>query len=340
MAQLTQLAVQKLNAFVLASAQAYGVKPENIRAGFTVDPLKEQMIIGKIKESAQFLNMITMKMVDNQMGQVLTIDQVKSLASKTDTSVAGKVREPRAVGDSSGNEYRCHQVDSDWGISFAHINEWAHEPRFNLILAAVIRERQSLDLIKVGWNGTSDAPTSDKSDDTLSDVGIGWPKLIKDNNPAHYLDSEEITVTDKMNLDVIALEAKHALPKVHRNNSKLVLIAGSDLTANEKEKFYAKNGRTPTEKQKIEMKQTIGTFGGMSTYDVPEFPAKALMVTTFANLQIIIQKGTSFNRMVNRIEKNQMEYFLNRNMDYAIGDYDLSIFIPDDKIILEPAPAQ
>ncbi len=340
MAQLTQLAVQKLNEFALASAKAYGINPEIIRAGFTVDPVKEQMIIGKIKESSDFLKMITIKMVDNQMGEVLTLDQDKSLASKTDTSVEGAERVPRRVGDSLGNEYRCHQIDSDWARSFEQINEWAHEPTFNMILANEIRQRQNLDLIKIGWNGTSDAKTTNKADNTLSDLAIGWPKLIKDNNPSNYLDSEVINVSKTMNLDVIALEAKHALPKEHRNNPNLVLIAGSDLVAKEREKYYAENGRTPTEKQKIEMKQTIATFGGMRTYEVPEFPAKAVMVTTLANLQIIIQKGTSFNRMVNRIEKNQIEYFINRNMDWAIGNYDLSIFIPDNKIILEPAPAQ
>ncbi len=337
MPQLTQLATQKLNEFITASAQAYGVKPSDIQAGFTVDPVKEQMLIGNIQESAEFLNMISIVPVDNEIGEVITINQSKALASKTDTSADGVERVPRSVGGSSANEYRCHQVDFDWGIPYSLINQWAHNPNFNMLLAAQIRRRQSLDMIRVGWNGTSDSDTSVKTDDSLADVGIGWPKLIKDNNPSNYLDSEVINVSASMNLDVIAHEARDGLPKEHRLNPDLVLIAGIDLVSHERGKVYAAQGRTPTEKEKIQMRQTIGTYGGMPTYYVPEFPAKAVMVTTFANLQIIIQMGTSFNMMVNRVEKNEMQYFVNRNMDWAIADYDLSIYIPDNKIILPAA---
>lgn len=317
------------------AAQAKLYNTQNMVEPFTVDPDKTQRFIGGVQESAEFLQQINMPMVRNQAGSTVIIGVDKFTGGRTDTST--KDRTPNQNHTGTENDYMCNQTNFDTELTYAQIDAFAHHPNFTGLISAQNLRAHALSKISIGWNGTSLAADSNIATNPLGqDCGVGWLQKLKERNPEKYLDEDDITINDNdNNLDVLVNQLVHRLPDVHQSNPDLVVILGSDLIAHGKDRFYAKNGLTPTEKEKIEMTQVISTYGGKPAYMIPFFPKRGIFVTTFKNLSIYIQEGTMRRYTKEKVERDRIINYSSMNIDFMLEDLDLAVYLNSANVYFE-----
>ncbi|MFA0241919.1 MULTISPECIES: phage major capsid protein, P2 family [Vibrio] len=316
----------KLSAYVKAVAAQNDV--DDATEKFNVSPNGTQRIIAAIRESNWFLEKINIISVKNQKGESIGLGVTGMIASRTDTSGAGK-RTPKDHSSMGAMPYMCEQVNFDTALRYAKVDAWAHHKNFNTLLSKATREQIDANKITIGWYGESVADNTDASaNPNGEDVNKGWFQAMRDHNAARLIKQGknvgEVRIGqggDFINLDLAVLETKNLLHDACENDSNLVAIIGSDLLAYDKAKFYEAHGNTPSEKGKIQELQVIGTYGGLPAVKVPGFPSTGIMVTSYDNLSIYIQEG-SIRRSTGKKndEKDQIENFESMNMAYVIEE--------------------
>jgi len=316
----------KLSAYVKAVAAQNDV--DDATEKFNVTPNGTQRIIAAIRESNWFLKKINIISVKNQKGESIGLGVTGMIASRTDTSGAGK-RTPKDHSSMGAMPYMCEQVNFDTAVRYVKLDAWSHHKNFNTLLSKATREQIDANKITIGWYGESVADNTDASaNPNGEDVNKGWFQAMRDHNTARLIKQGktpgEVRIGqggDFINLDLAVLETKNLLHDACENDSNLVAIIGSDLLAYDKAKFYEAHGNTPSEKGKIQELQVIGTYGGLPAVKVPGFPSTGIMVTSYDNLSIYIQEG-SIRRSTGKKndEKDQIENFESMNMAYVIEE--------------------
>tara|TARA_R110001583_G_scaffold15059_2_gene62463 strand:+ start:25297 stop:26331 length:1035 start_codon:yes stop_codon:yes gene_type:complete len=315
---------QQINALELSVATQCGT--DNVKETFSVSPAAAQKIVAAARQENTFLSRINVMMVKNQSGEAVAIDATGMIAGTTDTD--NQDRAPKDPHVKGGTPYNCLQINFDTLIKYGTLDAWAHDPKFKALVAAQTRKQISTNQIQIGFYGKSRAATSNPAlNPKGQDVAVGWLEKLRTQNPENWLDSgatvSEIRIGkggDYLNLDVAVNDVKQMIDVAFEDDGDLVAIIGSELLAAEKAKFYADNGNTPSEKSKIEDKQVIGTYGGLPAYKVPNFPGRGIMVTSFKNLSIYIQKDSVRRRLEDNAKRDRYETYQSQNMDYVIEE--------------------
>ena len=315
---------KKLGEYVTAVAKQNGVDDATER--FNVNPNGTQRIIAAIRESNWFLKRINIISVENQSGEAIGLGVTGMIASRTDTSGDGE-RKPKDYSGMTAMPYMCEQTNFDTALRYAKLDAWAHMKNFAKIISSHTREQIDTNKITVGWYGESVAKnTNPVTNPNGEDVNKGWFQAMRDHNADRLIKEGktpgELRIGeggDFINLDSAVLNVKNLLHPACENDANLIAIIGSDLLGYERAKFYEVHGNTPSEKSKVEEKQVIGTYGGLPAVSVPGFPPTGIMVTSYDNLSIYIQKG-SVRRSVGKKNdaKDQVENFESMNMAYVI----------------------
>lgn len=337
-----KLKTTQIFAAVLAGlASNYGVASMNEQ--FSVEPSVEQRLYDAVYESADFLQMIDTQLVDDLVGQAVTAGVSGSVTGRAGVeSDASKSRETKDPLGLKKREYRCYPVECDTHITWQRMDMWAKFPDFHEKFRAHVRQAIALDIIKIGFNGTSAEDVTNPTDNPmLEDVNIGWLQLVRrDNENNVFADGEqkegEIRIGeggDYVNLDQAVHDLTQAIP-LHKQVG-LIAIVGDDLIAKDKNKLYAKHAHTPSEKGRIELEQVIETYGGLRTYKVPFFPARGILVTTFENLCHYIQTGSTRTSIENNAKKKRVEDYQSRNDCYYINDMEQIAFFESDSVKLD-----
>jgi len=322
----------KYNKLLAVQAALYGVQAMTVP--FNVDPKGAQRLISGIQQSDAFLQMINMPTVDNMVGDSVIMGVSGLTASRTDT--AANSRQPNYVHSATANGWSCQQINFDTALTYAQLDSWAHMRDFGKIVSAQILRANSLSLISMGWNGVEIVADSDiAANPLLTDCAEGWLQKLKDRNPDNYLDTDNIIITDENNIDVIINQMKNALKEPEKQSPDLVVILGSDLFAYNKDRLYAANGNTPSEKSKTEMRQVVETFGGMPAFSVPYFPSRGILVTTFTNLSIYIHSGSMRRSVEDEMKRNRIITYSSKNIDYVVENLDLMVYIDSEKVFFE-----
>ncbi|WED29873.1 phage major capsid protein, P2 family [Vibrio sp. DW001] len=316
----------KLNAYVKQVAAQNDV--DDATEKFNVTPNGTQKIIAQMREKNWFLKMINVISVKNQKGESIGLGVTGMIASRTDTSGAGK-RTPKDHSSMGTMPYMCEQTNFDTAIRYAKLDAWAHDKRFSSIISSHTREQIDANKITIGWYGESVATNTDaQANPNGEDVNKGWYQAMRADNADRLITrgkvENEIRIGeagDFINLDLAVLETKNLLHDACENDANLIAIIGSDLLAYDKAKFYEAHGNTPSEKGKIQELQVIGTYGGLPAVKVPGFPSTGLMVTSYDNLSIYIQEG-SVRRSAGKKneEKDQIENFESMNIAYVLEE--------------------
>lgn len=318
---------------VLAGLAAnYGVV--SMSEQFAVEPSIEQRLYDEVYENSSFLQQIDTQMVTDLVGSSLTLGVSGGVTGRagveTDPSKERQTKDPSGLTD---REYRCYAVECDVHITWQKMDMWAKFPDFHTKFRNHVRMAVALDIIKIGWNGTSAANVTDlENNPLLQDVNIGWLQLVRRDAPERAIsDGEqkngEVRIGeggDYENLDSAVHDLLQAIPEHKRLG--MVAIIGTDLLAKEKGKLYAKQAHTPSEKEKLELEQIIETYGGLKAFKVPFFPSKGIMVTSFENLAHIIQTGSTRTHVENNHKKKRVEDYQSRNDCYYINDLECIAF--------------
>lgn len=322
---------EKFNEFTAQIGQLNGV--QNTAAMFTIAPSVQQTLEGKIQESSEFLRRINLIGVDELKGQKLALGVSSTIASRTNTASAD--RTPRDISDLEGNDYELKQTNFDTALSYGKLDAWAKFPNFQTLLRDQIVNQQALDRIMIGFNGTSAAASSDKSQNpALQDINKGWLQHYRDNAPQRVMGEVDLSGTPEdagkikvgankhyKNLDALVFDARNALIEPEfRRAPGLVVLLSDDLMMDKL--FPLVNDQTaPTEKLAADIIVSQARLGGLQAISVPYMPAGTIVITTLNNLSIYYQNGKRRRAVIDNPRRDQVENFESSNEGYVVENY-------------------
>lgn len=337
---LSSHALSEYCALRVAIAETYSV--DDASQQFSVEPSIAQDLNDKITEKSDFLGRINVLGVSEIKGEKVMLGVSGPVTSRTNTKTTD--REARDVSGLDKLGYELFPTESDVGLPYAKIDAWAKFPDFAERYTAAVQKQIALDRIMIGWHGTHAAPQSDMAQfPMLQDVNIGWLQIAREQIPAQVLKEGAVAgkVTlgeggDYANLDALVHDVKQMIDPVHRDAGDLIAIIGSDLLAHDKGKLYAKQGDTPTEKERIEGAQVIATYGGLPSFVIPFYPVDGVVVTSWDNLSLYFQASSWRRQLVENPKRSRTEDYNSRNEGYVIEQ--LEKFAAAENVELYVAP--
>lgn len=306
-------------------AQLNGVP--SVATKFTAAPSVAQTLESKIQESSQFLQMINIYGVTDQIGEKIGLGISGPVASTTNTAAADRNTTDLSSLDDRG--YSCTQTNFDTHLTYAKLDAWAKFPDFQARIRDAIVQRQALDRIMIGWNGTSRAATSNPAVNPLrQDVNIGWLQKMRTENAARVMsevvaDSDEINIGDAgdfKNLDALVFSmVSEFLEAWYQEDPQLVVVCGRQLLA---DKYFPIINKTqaPSEMLAADVVTSQKRIGNLPAVRVPYFPANGLLVTRLDNLSVYWQENSRRRTVVDNAKRDRIENFESVNESYVVED--------------------
>ncbi|MFC4654366.1 phage major capsid protein, P2 family [Rheinheimera marina] len=339
---LTKLATACIKAYSAQLAKAYEV--ENTSEQFAVTGPMETRLKAALLDSSEFLRMITTLDVDQIKGQVVSVGNT---GIATGRKAGARFTSGQGV---DGNQYELRETDSCAYVDWGTLAVWANagtEQQFMKLMSENATQRFALDILRVGFNGTSAAANTDPDANPLGqDVNIGWHQLVTTNAPDQIMTDDiyfnpdatgELADGEYKTLDAIVTELRLTLiPEQLRNDPRLVVLVGSDLVAAAQIKLMNQADK-PTER--VAASQMDKSIGGLRAYTPPFFPGKRLVVTLLSNLHCYTQKGTRSRKSENVEDRKRWEDKYWRYEGYAVEDYEAYAAVDESAMNIGPAPA-
>lgn len=330
------------NAYCASIAALNGVASATEK--FTVSPSVQQTLEDKIQENSDFLGRINNIGVDEQSGEKLGLGVGSPIASTTDTTVAD--REPIDPTNLDAKGYLCTQTNFDTLLRYSKLDAWAKFKDFQIRIRNAILKRQALDIITIGFNGTSRAATSNRATNPLlQDVNIGWLQKYRLNAASRVLHevfagSNKVQVGAAIdaahgykNLDAVVFDAvNNMIDPWYQEDTELVAIMGRDLLA---DKYFPVVNSTldPTEVLAADMLISQKRVGGLQAARVPYFPANAVLITRIDNLSRYYQEGSRRRTIVDNAKRDQIENYESSNDAYVVEDYGLGCLVENIELV-------
>jgi P2 family phage major capsid protein len=310
---------------------------------FSVTPTVSQQLEVHTQESSEFLSRINIVQVDAQSGEKLGlgIGAGSPIASRTNTK--DTPREPIDPMTMDVIGYQCRQTNFDTLLTYSQLDQWAKFPNFQRQLRDAILQQIGRDRIKIGWNGTSAAATTNRTaNPLLQDVNIGWITKLRQAEPARVI-NEAVAHANKIRLgmtgDYASIDSlvydvfNNIIDPWHRTSSlDFVAIMGRDLNADSR--FPILNSTNPpSELIAADIIRTAGRVGSIPIVHLPYFPEKSLFITPLSNLSIYWQAGTRRRRIVDNPARDRIEDYQSVNEAYVIEDYGQCAFIENIEFV-------
>lgn len=317
------------NGYLQQVAKLNGV--DNATEKFNVTPTVQQKLETAIQEASALLKSINIIGVEQQEGESLLLGVNGPIASRTNTA-GGNRRNPADRSALTKDSYACKQTNFDSAFPYALIDAWAKFPDFQVRLSSSITERQALDRIMIGFNGTSAAAVSDlATNQLLQDVNVGWLQKIRTGAPDRVLDevvdaSGKVTVGatgDYKTLDGVVFDAVQMLDPWHRSHPNLVVMVSRDLLHDKLLAAVEKGAASNQEENAADQIVTKARLGGLPIVDAPFFPAGTVLVTTLSNLSIYFQEGARRRHVKDEPEYDRIADYQSSNDAYVIEDFGL-----------------
>lgn len=324
----------KFNQYMTRVAELNGVETGDMNKKFTVEPSIAQKLMTRVQESSEFLTRINIVPVAEMKGEKIGVGVSGSIASTTDTA-GGDERETADFAALDSNGYECAQVNFDFHIRYPTLDLWARYDDFQTRLRDAIVQRQALDRIMIGFNGTSRAKTSNRAaNKMLQDVAVGWLQKYREHAPERVMskitDEDGAVVSAKIrvgkggdyaNLDALVMDATNTLIEPwYQEDPELVVICGRQLLA---DKYFPLVNQTQanTEQMAADLIVSQKRIGNLPAVRVPYFPANGLLITRIDNLSIYWQEGTQRRHIDEVPKRDRIENYESSNEDYVIEDY-------------------
>ena len=328
---------KRFNAYREKTAAENGVS--NAAHTFTAVPAVEQRAVATAQESHALLKDINMVGVTSPDGQAVGISIGAPIAGRTNTDLGP--RTPRhAVDLAEENSYRCEKTEFDVALPFSMLDGWAQFPDFEQRIDQAIGERQALDRLMIGFNGTHAAEQTDRDAyPLLQDVNIGWLEKIRTKAPGQVKTSGatagKVTIGatgDYPNLDGLVYAAVQMLAPHHRKRPDLVVLIDRDLL-HTKALGNVADATDNTRELALNRILTSGLVGGIPHRDAPFFPDAKLLVTTLRNLSIYYQKTTLRRFIQEEPGTDQVNDFQSVNEAYVVEDYGLVALVENIEFV-------
>ncbi len=305
---------------------------------FSVDPTVQQTLETKIQESSDFLGRINIIGVAEMQGEKLGLGISGPIASRTNT--ANKDRATRDLTTLDAHRYACAKTNFDTHISYAKLDAWAKFKDFQSRIRDAIVQRQALDRIMIGFNGTSVAAETDPvANPLLQDVNIGWLQHMRVDAAARVMHEGATpgkvkigAAGDYKNLDAAVYDALQLLDPWYQQDPGLVAILGRDLM-HDKLFPLVNNPSEPTERLAADVILSQKRVGGLPAATVPFIPANAILITRFDNLSIYYQDGARRRRVEDNPKRDRIENYESSNDAYVVEDYGLAALVENIEMV-------
>lgn len=321
------------NQFLERQAELNGIR--DAREQFVATPSIQQVLIDKRQESSAFLAGVNIVPVPEMIGEKIGLGISGTVTSNTDTS-GGTRRSPTDPSTLDNIGYQCRKNNQDTALRYDKLDQWAKFPDFQVRIQRAISQRQALDTLMIGFNGTSYAATSNKvANPLLQDVNIGWLQHLRTDKPAQVMTAGTAVagkVTygpggDYETLDALVYDAKHELlPTWARSDTGLVAICSDDLLHDKYFPLINKD-EDPTEQIARDMIMSTKRLGGIQAGTPSYFPAKTILITRMDNLSIYEQEGKRRRMLKEEPELDRWVDYQSSNDAYVIEDYDYACMI-------------
>lgn len=334
------------NGYLQQVAKLNGV--DNATEKFNVTPTVQQKLETAIQEASGLLKRINVIGVEQQEGESLLLGVNGPIASRTNTA-GGNRRNPADRSALTKDSYVCKQTNFDSAFPYALIDAWAKFPDFQVRLSSSITERQALDRIMIGFNGTSAAAVSDlATNQLLQDVNIGWLQKIRTGAADRVLDevvdaSGKVTVGatgDYKTLDGVVFDAVQMLDPWHRSHPNLVVMVSRDLLHDKLLAAVEKGAASNQEENAADQIVTKARLGGLPIVDAPFFPAGTVLVTTLSNLSIYFQEGARRRHVKDEPEYDRIADYQSSNDAYVVEDFGAVALVEKIEAMTYPAPTE
>ncbi|WP_445399936.1 phage major capsid protein, P2 family [Zobellella sp. An-6] len=340
---LTAQADALLDRYFSQLAQGYGIDISKLGQLFSVTGPQETRLRAALLDAVDFLRMITMTDVDQIKGQVVDVG-IGSIHSGRKAD--GRFLKHVGVG---GHNYELIETDSGAVLPWSTLAVWANaggEGEFMRQVNEFINRSFALDMLRVGFNGTSAAANTDPVANPLGqDVNKGWQQLVREWNDGSqivgsaqnkiYFDPEgqgDYRTLDAMASDLI----NSTIDPAFRNDPRLTVLVGADLVATAQGRLYQQADK-PTEQ--IAAQQLATSVAGRRAMTPPFFPGKRMVVTIPANLQLLTQRGTRQRSAAHNQDRKGFESQYWRMEGYAVGEYRAYASFDEAGVEIAPTPA-
>ncbi|MEZ5448328.1 MAG: phage major capsid protein, P2 family [Thiolinea sp.] len=322
---------QQFSAYLHSLCSVNGISSATEK--FTVAPAQVQMLVDLMQEDSKFLKSINVIPVSAQTGEKLGLGIGSPIASRTDTTTQD--RETRYVGTLTDDQYKCEQTNFDTHVTYQQMDSWAHlvGEGFRRMYSRKITRTVGLNRIMAGWNGVRAAKQTDlAANPLLQDVNIGWLEKCRLKAPRQLMgyDSEGVATVDLYQvgegghygtLDALVFDIIGTLLDAwYQEADDLVLILGRELWVNHGLTLYNEN-RSATERNALETWFAREAVAGLPTVTVPYFPKRGLVVTSYDNLSLYYQAGSTRRTIIDNPKRDRVEEYLSSNDAYVIEDY-------------------
>lgn len=314
------------NGFKNRLASLNGV--ENTSEQFNVAPSVQQTLESKMQESSEFLGQINMVGVDEIKGQKVGLGVSGPIAGRT--NVDEKDRATRDVTELTDNSYEAVSTEFDTHIRWAQLDAWARFPDFQARIRNAILQRQALDRIMIGFNGTSAATETDRTaNPMLEDVNIGWLQKYRTHAAARVLTggatAGKVVVGsggDYANIDALVFDAvNEMIDPWCREDTALVAIMGRKMLADKYFPLIQQHAETPTEARAMDLMISQKRVGGLQAVRAPFVPDGSILITSLANLSLYWQLGSRRRYVLDNPKRNRIENYESSNDAYVVEDY-------------------
>lgn len=314
------------NAFKDQLAKLNGV--ESAGEQFNVTPSVQQTLETRMQDSSEFLSQINMVGVDEIKGQKVGLGVTGPIAGRTNTEE--KDRATRDVTELTDSSYEAVSTEFDTHIRWAQLDAWSRFPDFQARIRNAILQRQALDRIMIGFNGTAAATETDRTTNPmLEDVNIGWLQKYRTHAPARVLTggaaAGSVTVGaggDYENLDALVFDAvNEMIDPWYREDTALVAIMGRKMLADKYFPLIQQHAETPTENRALDLMISQKRVGGLQAVRAPFVPDGSILITSLANLSLYWQLGSRRRYVIDNPKRNRIENYESSNDAYVVEDY-------------------
>ncbi|WP_223715847.1 P2 family phage major capsid protein [Escherichia coli] len=279
--------------------------------------------------SADFLNKITRVPVEDCSGAVVYLSPCGPVSSVN--SSPDERRQPVGATALTERSYNCRQVNFDFALSHDRMDGFGSVPEFAESVRSSFERQRSLDVLRIGFNGTHYAQFSNiEENPNLEDCGVGWLQKIREEAPERVLSGLSVasptgaSYGDYANIDALVWDALNTAIE-EQYQIDLAIVCSSETMTRRNRSFFEKaggalmpNAETLAARKLIEEK----TINQLPVVTVPGFPDDAILITPLTNLALYYHKSATRGLIRNEPEYNRLAFYTSWSLDWIVQAYE------------------
>ncbi|HHU7998043.1 TPA: P2 family phage major capsid protein [Escherichia coli] len=279
--------------------------------------------------SADFLNKITRVPVEDCSGSVVYLSPCGPVSSVN--SSPDERRQPVGATALTERFYNCRQVNFDFALSHDRMDGFGSVPEFAESVRSSFERHRSLDVLRIGFNGTHYAQFSNiKENPNLEDCGVGWLQKIREEAPERVLTGLSVasqtggSYGDYANTDALVWDAVNTVIEEQYQTDLTVVCSHETLTRRNRP-FFEKAGSSMLPNVETLAAQKLideKAINQLPVVTVPGFPDNAILITPLTNLALYYHKSAIRGLIRNEPEYNRLAFYTSWSLDWIVQAYE------------------